>query len=599
VKIVPSTRQPVLIPLEVLTGEVCPLYSPTDPRLRRFFAHPNPRGTLQRALEDLEPGRAVTLTAGARLPLREVLAWVMQAARKAGRTELVLPVETGLSGKSLARAGLDRLVLLTTGKTAPPAEFPVSAGLATLILVWLDTPGETLLAEWLRLAARAPELVVQVEPGPGADLPSVARQLSAWYEQEAASDNVVVQGLPPCLLTGRLRGDFLQNRLLRRDLVHYFEASPPPWVHPLPADRGRLRQVEACAGCLRQTACPGVSPEDEDVAAATQPLTLEALPRAVPVLPRTVPMLPKEHLSAGVREIFSCAAPWAVHFTVSPDRLALERGLKGAFRWVVPAAEVEVLRRLAAGAGWAMLVLETPVRESGLDSRLTPDVASGEQAVSRVVYVGTDKGRLRRLRAVDAELLHGRVGGNGQAVLNTEMGALLDYPPCCVKAFSSGQEDSAATLARIVGRSERLDYRLNHLSPTLFSYLPWYPCRFDCPASLEYAGALEEAVREKSPAQAALIARLLGAPRLYWSKRRQLLLDSQAAPGAPRVFLPWNGDFLAEALAEELAFARDLPPTVWTATAFLAGEPPAMWTTSGLEDLPPSLGPAVFLSWTG
>lgn len=88
------------------------------------------------------------------------------------------------------------------------------------------------------------------------------------------------------------------------------------------------------------------------------------------------------------------------------------------------------------------------------------------------------------------------------------LGRLLGYPPCCASAFARRWPiaqrqyggDPACMLMAEGGHAAQLPWRLNvHarvLGPTL---IDWFPCRADCPASLQLAQRIEAALALGTP----------------------------------------------------------------------------------------------------
>ncbi|MEZ4391685.1 MAG: hypothetical protein R3A48_11360 [Polyangiales bacterium] len=190
---------------------------------------------------------------------------------------------------------------------------------------------------------------------------------------------------------------------------------------------------------------------------------------------------------------------------VGPERLAFELGIKPALRVVLAEApETEALSREARARGWGFYAPEEPLRFTRYTQRVAYLARSDEDA----------------LRLADAEAPmrpgEGRVA-LGDAASNARVGRLLGYPACCTEAFAArvergvtlcpegrlAHEDYAAArwAMRDVARAESL---LNNLLPDDGGarLITWYPCRYDCAASTEFARALLDAVRARAPEQA-------------------------------------------------------------------------------------------------
>lgn len=188
-----------------------------------------------------------------------------------------------------------------------------------------------------------------------------------------------------------------------------------------------------------------------------------------------------------------------------PERLAFELGIKPALRVVLAEArETEALSREARSRGWGFYAPEEPLRFTRYTQRVAYLARSDEDA----------------LRLADAEAPmrpgEGRLA-LGDAASNALVGRLLGYPACCTEAFAAriergvtlcpdgrlAHEDYAAArwAMRDGARAESL---LNNLLPDDGGarLITWYPCRYDCAASTEFARALLDAVRARSPEQA-------------------------------------------------------------------------------------------------
>lgn len=107
-------------------------------------------------------------------------------------------------------------------------------------------------------------------------------------------------------------------------------------------------------------------------------------------------------------------------------------------------------------------------------------------------------------------------------VEHRRLGYAFGYPACCVDFFMTNNNwNRLNTLADAVKASARLDWRANCLP----KQTPWMtifhmPCRFDCPATLDYSAALLAAVREVDEGYA---------EKIETSMRRHFLVISEAA----------------------------------------------------------------------
>ena len=206
-----------------------------------------------------------------------------------------------------------------------------------------------------------------------------------------------------------------------------------------------------------------------------------------------------------------------------PDRLgrldvewiAIKAGLK-------PANRVSIAPEHAAD-------LDARARREGLFVERAPQMAEFPgRPPAAILYISPDAQRARALVDAEAPLLlgeRGRLAAEQAVALHSRVGHLLGFPPCCIDAFctrlrhdvtrradgSRAHEDFVA--AEYAARaSRRLLGRLNDLSPDRRARIvTFYPCRYDCPATAEYAAAVFAlADRADAAAAAALHGALLG-----------------------------------------------------------------------------------------
>lgn len=138
------------------------------------------------------------------------------------------------------------------------------------------------------------------------------------------------------------------------------------------------------------------------------------------------------------------------------------------------------------------------------------------------LYVSGDRALAERAAELQA-------GGDPTASLE-ELGALLGYPPCCVAAFRTLPDRANNTLHRYAAagrtRGSRWPAALNNLSVVVS---PWYPCRYDCEASLERAEAALLALDAAMPGERARLLEVLRRPVLYFTHDHQIVLDGHAS----------------------------------------------------------------------
>ena len=196
------------------------------------------------------------------------------------------------------------------------------------------------------------------------------------------------------------------------------------------------------------------------------------------------------------------------------------------------------------------------------EDRWIDRVAADSQAGNKVLcYASEDAARIEEALRIDRELL---VPGADERPRVARLGELLGYPPCCVEAFSQHRKlhHNRVAVGRSAARSERFDPLLNQLSLSLFHPIGWFPCRYDCPASLALARQLVHAMAgPMEPARDAAL-RMLSMPRLYWDDRRQVLLEG-ATPGQDavrytQVWTPFTFDRGADSADLDWLFFADV-----------------------------------------
>jgi len=157
------------------------------------------------------------------------------------------------------------------------------------------------------------------------------------------------------------------------------------------------------------------------------------------------------------------------------EEVALAAGLKPIIRQYLPLADVAAARARFEAQGYLTRVG---------DGRMNDKRFAGS-----VLHVGRDP------RALDASLALDTEGDDNEAFL----GQLLGYPECCVDAFLElrAPRRNLQLLALALQRSKGLAApRLNIMDLGVFHYISWVPCALDCAASLRYADAVAEHVRQ-------------------------------------------------------------------------------------------------------
>lgn len=149
------------------------------------------------------------------------------------------------------------------------------------------------------------------------------------------------------------------------------------------------------------------------------------------------------------------------------DEVALFAGLKPLLRQVLPTSELASAR---ARFGRLGLALGEATHRVSLPS-----------TQGTVLFVGRDERRVHEAIACEAEPDH-----------DLELGRLLGYPRCCVEAYlhlPPPKENVDAFLAAFAA-STTFAPRLNCLDPSVFHFISWLPCSFDCAISKSYADAV-------------------------------------------------------------------------------------------------------------
>ncbi len=203
-------------------------------------------------------------------------------------------------------------------------------------------------------------------------------------------------------------------------------------------------------------------------------------------------------------------------------------GLKPvAFLTVRPGEEARAVAPFADGGGPVHVERRERRVEVGAQDAWVDRRDRGEPRVE--LYVAREAELARRAARLQAE-------GDPSAQLR-QMGALMGYPPCCVEAFAAQDDRANNTRNRYAtaGRTRApgpWPWELANLSVML---LPFYPCRYDCPAALAQARAALGELERAHPGAAARLRAGLGRPVLYFDHDHQLVFDGAVeADGAVR-----------------------------------------------------------------
>lgn len=242
--------------------------------------------------------------------------------------------------------------------------------------------------------------------------------------------------------------------------------------------------------------------------------------------------------------------------------LALRRGIKPMVRELLRAQDVRAQLSAWHDAGYIAVHHKERVSLGSWDGMTGTHAGAGRRYW--VVYVGrpADEAQMRKASELDADLL-ADTESTGLAERVREHGRLLGYPTCCVDAYASlgHVHDNYQPIAASAARTARFDWRTNVLSAGALTFLCWFPCRFDCPASLQYAAALAPHLPAESLAAA---ERWLKPARLYVNERMQLLFEDSVRTGertievGQRVRSAFSVDGRREHAAAEWVFYADV-----------------------------------------
>lgn len=183
---------------------------------------------------------------------------------------------------------------------------------------------------------------------------------------------------------------------------------------------------------------------------------------------------------------------------------ALVFGVKPALRLVLSHAE--------------LARMEARLRDAGMH------LVRARRNGRHVLYASRDASRAEELARLEARLaLDGFLPRALFVDTQLAIGALLGYPPCCVRAFASRYVRRGGVVRRTIFRRPRPDYtaareawvarprpRLNQLrAGTHAALISFEPCSFECAAATALADAIAGAVREKDAPRLARIDALL------------------------------------------------------------------------------------------
>ncbi len=479
------------------------------------------------------PGRAAPVTRSAwEDALRRAAGRQAHEVRLAGAEPLLAPGMLDALGASSNAGGASTVAVETHGLAwacVPPtrlAALPIARW--ELIVHTLDAGGSAALlgrtdASALRAALDAgppgdAPVAVTWEPAPG-DLATPAA-LPAWVLEHFGAGSSLTVRAPrgpqrPALLERQLVTLAASNRRVHLPLrvdrglpacVHHHLPAREVEIPDSPlASAPRQRHAGLCRGCpqAERGRCDGV-PEGWRVTADDA-----------------------RHLRRVAR------APAHRGSATDAELLALRLGLRRVVRMALPARQAPLARLALESEGWA--VVGSTARILDADGNLfrpgaQPSVesfgAGGQTKTHHVLYIAAKAAEAEAARDLEARISD---AARPDAVLEAhrDLGALLGYPACCVEAFvaeltaRAGEAECAALHAAraraAAARSARLDPLANgFLVARDRALVSHAPCRFDCPATLALARAVQaELARNDEATAAARLAALASAVALH------------------------------------------------------------------------------------
>ena len=114
---------------------------------------------------------------------------------------------------------------------------------------------------------------------------------------------------------------------------------------------------------------------------------------------------------------------------------------------------------------------------------------------------------------------------NGDPTLEAvKMGQLMGYPRCCVNAFfcQRGSGRDADNVVQVARRSTSVGHPLLHWG--IVRLTPFYPCRFDCPEAIDFAGAALDVLVD--PMERVELIESLACSSIYFDERWTIVFDA-------------------------------------------------------------------------
>ena len=167
---------------------------------------------------------------------------------------------------------------------------------------------------------------------------------------------------------------------------------------------------------------------------------------------------------------------------MDPQWVALARGLRPMLREVVGAQHLPTVLQRARALGLAVRAVPGAAAVESGSGKLR--LGSGEE---RILFVAREAARAQDAVRLEISMRQVRDSSDG----SRQLGVLLGYPPCCIDAWCEveGNPDLGVAYARSAARTQEWDGRLNQV-PGMPHLVPWFPCRFDCPASAAFVEQL-------------------------------------------------------------------------------------------------------------
>ncbi|GAB7184562.1 hypothetical protein ATKI12_6372 [Kitasatospora sp. Ki12] len=216
-----------------------------------------------------------------------------------------------------------------------------------------------------------------------------------------------------------------------------------------------------------------------------------------------------------------------------PALIAVANGLKPAMDLWVPRDGWPALRALTETLGLVhhvdacfdrlspQIARMAPGRLTTTRAAFVPDLREGAEAH---VFLARDQAALDRVVGSGwyPLIVDGKVVDKHRADHDT-FGDALGYPLCCQDFFRERNNWNADNTYYAAWRNTRgvpSPLCNPHLRHTLYGLVPYMPCSYACPATLEFAGRLREVIRTELPHYAAAIETAVSKPLLCVSELR-------------------------------------------------------------------------------